>query len=111
MDTTLQSFKGEINLKIHQNNTNCNDEMKYRKQIINFHFQEDHFGKNGAVKGKLFSEILLTMKFLHTKLQVKCMNIISYSLKNKANKSRNEIEEVEEESITEISEFLQGAER
>ena len=45
-----------------------------------FHTQEDLFAKNARGITKIYHEVLLLMKFLQTKSQVKIMNIIYYDL-------------------------------
>ena len=41
----------------------------------NFRFEEDPFSKNAEGIGKVYHEVLMLMKFLQTKPQVKNMNI------------------------------------
>ena len=51
--------------------------MNYRRQSAFFQFEEDRFAKKAQRTGKMFHEVLLLMKFLLTKPQVKSM-IINY---------------------------------
>ena len=67
----LQSLKGKTNLKICKNISDFYIEMKNR----NFQTQEDPFAKNAQGISKIYHELLLLMKFLQTKSQVKNMNI------------------------------------
>ena len=46
----------------------------------NFQFQEDLFSKNAESISKIYHEVLLLMKFLHTKRQVRNMNFNYYDL-------------------------------
>ena len=48
--------------------------------IRNFRFGEDPFAKNAQGVSKSYHEVLLLMKFLQTKPQVKNMNINYYDL-------------------------------
>ena len=46
----------------------------------NFQTQEDLFSKNAQGINKFYHEVLLLMKFLQTKLQVKNMNLNYYDI-------------------------------
>ena len=49
--------------------------MKNRSEIGAFHFDEDPYSRNAQSIGKFLHEVLLMIKFLQTKPQVKNMNI------------------------------------
>ena len=68
----LQELKGETKLKIYENISKYYIEMKNK----NFQSQEDPFSRNAQGISKNSHEVLLLMKFLQTKPQVKNMNII-----------------------------------
>ena len=70
----LQSLKGKIKLKFYKNISNYYIEMKNR----NFQIQEDPFAKNAQGISKIYHEVLLLMRYLQTKPQVKNMNINYY---------------------------------
>ena len=72
----LQSLKGKTKLKFYKNISNYYTEMKNE----NFQTQQDPFAKNAPGISKIYHEVLLLMKFLHTKPQVKNMNINFYDL-------------------------------
>ena len=59
----------------------------------NFQTQEDPFAKNAQGISKIYHEVLLLMKFLQTKPQVKNMNINYYDLFYTVikNRQKNEI--------------------
>ena len=76
MINKLQSLKGRIKLKFYKNISNYYIEMKNK----NFQTQEDPFSKNAQGISKIYHEVLLLMKFLQTKPQVKNMNINYYDL-------------------------------
>ena len=86
MINKLQQLKGKIKLKFYKNLSNYYDEMKHR----NFQIQEDTFAKNAQGISKIYHEVLLLLKFLQTKLQVKNMNINYYDLYYTVIKSRKE---------------------
>ena len=73
----LQSLKGKTKIKFYKNLKKYYTEMKNRK------FQtkdQDPFAKNAQDISKIYHEVLLLMKFLQTKPQVKNMNINYYDL-------------------------------
>ena len=72
----IQQFKGKTELKLYKNISNYYKEMKNK----NFQTQEYTFSKNAKSISKIYHEVLLLMKFLQTKPQVKNMNIIYYDL-------------------------------
>ena len=71
----LQSLKGKTKLKFYKNISNYYDEVNIRKEIGKFQFEEDPFSKGVQGVGRIYQNLLLLMKFLQTKLQVKNMNI------------------------------------
>ena len=54
--------------------------MNIRRQKVNFQFEEDLFSRNAPGVGKIYHEVLLLMKFLQTKPQVKNMKINYHDL-------------------------------
>ena len=56
---------------------------------------EDHFAKNAQGISKIYHELLLLMKFLQTKPQVKNMNFKFYGIYYTAIKNRYEKENVD----------------
>ena len=67
----LQSLKGITKLKCYKNINKYYIEMKPK----NFQTQQDPFSKNAQGISKFYHEVLLLMKFLQTKPQVKNLNI------------------------------------
>ena len=67
----LQQLIGKTKLKFYKNISNCYIEMKNE----NFQTQQDPFAKNTQGISKIYHEVLLLMKFLQTKPQIKNMNI------------------------------------
>ena len=68
----LQQLKGKTKLKFYENINNYYTEMKNKNFQTN---QQDPFSKIAQGISKIYHEILLLMKFLQTKPQVKNMNI------------------------------------
>ena len=69
----LQELKGKSKLKFYKNISKYYDNMNIR-------FDEDPFAKNAQGTSKFYHDVLLLMKFLHTKPQLKNMNINYYDL-------------------------------
>ena len=76
MINKLQNLKGKTKLKFYKNINNYYLEMKNK----NFQTQQDPFAKNAQGISKIYHEVLLLMKFLQTKSQVKNMNTNYYDL-------------------------------
>ena len=73
----LQSLKGKTKLKFYKNMSNYHIEMKNKNFQTN---NQDPFAKNAQGISKIYHEVLLLMKFLQTKPQVKNMNINYHDL-------------------------------
>ena len=71
MINKIQELKCKTKLKFYNNESNFYDNMDIR-------FDEDPFAKNSQGISKVYHEVLLIMKFLQTKPQVKNMNINYY---------------------------------
>ena len=92
MINKLQSSKGKTKLKFYQNISNLFDEMNIRTQSGNFQFEENRFSKNVQVISKISHEVILLLKFLQTKHQVKKMNITYYDLYHTVVENRDDNE-------------------
>ena len=72
INNKLQSLKGKTKLKFYKNIKNYYIEMKNK----NYQTQDqDPFSKNAQGIHKIYHEVLLLMKFLQTKPQIKNLNI------------------------------------
>ena len=77
--------------------------LKFYKKISNYYdnifisMDKDHFAKSSQSISKLYHEVLLLMKFLQTKPQVKNINIICYDLLYTVIKNRDEKDNVEDQ--------------
>ena len=74
MINNLQSLKVKTTLKIYPSINNYHIEMKYRKQSGTFQSEEDLFSKNEKKITKIYLEIILILRILQTKPQVKKIN-------------------------------------
>ena len=72
----LQELKGKTKIKFYKNISKYYNEMKNK----NFQTQQDAFARNAQGISKIYHEVLLLMKFLQNKPQVKNMNIKYYDL-------------------------------
>ena len=70
--------------------------MNFTRQSGNFQFEEHHVSINVQGIGKLYHEVLLLMKLLQTKPQVRNMNIKYYDLYYTVIKNRDENETVDD---------------
>ena len=91
MINKLKELKGKTELKFYKNESNYYDNMNIR-------FDEDPFAKKSQAIIKFYHEVLLVMKFLQTKPQVKNMNINYYDLYYTVIKNRNEKEILDDQS-------------
>ena len=89
MIVELQQLKGKTKLKFYKNISNYYDNMNIR-------FNEDAFAKNAQGFSKIYHEVLLLIKFLQTKPQVKNMNINYYEMFYTVIKNRDEKEIVDD---------------
>ena len=97
MINKLQSLKGKTKLKFYKNISNYYTEMK--NKIFQTQYQ-DPFSKNAQGISKIYHEVLLLMRFLQTKPQVKNMNIKYYDFYYTVIKTRdiNKIRDIQYEN-------------
>ena len=88
MINKLQDLKRKTKLMFYKNISNYYD-------ILNIRFDEDPFAKNVQGISKIYHEVLLLMKFLQTKPQVKIKNNNYYDLYYTVIKNRDENEIVD----------------
>ena len=88
MINKLQELKGKTKLKFYKNISNYYDKMNIR-------MDEDPFAKNAQGISKIYHEVLLLMKSLQTKPQVKNMNNNYYDLFYRVIKNRDDKEIVD----------------
>ena len=102
MINKLQELKGRIKLKFYKNVSNYYIEMKNK----NFQTQQDPFAKNAQGISKIYHEVLLLMKFLQTKSQVKNMNINYYDLYYTVIKVRDENRDIDNQYENDENEYI-----
>ena len=88
----LQQLKGKTKLKFYKNISNYYTEMKNKNFKTN---NQDPFSTNAQGISKIYHEVLLLMKFLMTKPQVKNMNINYFDLYYTVIKTRDENENID----------------
>ena len=98
----LQQLKGKTKVKFYKNIHNYYTEMKNR----NFQCQEDPFAKNAQGISKIYREVLLLMKFLQTKSQVKIMNINYYDLYYTVIKTRDENRDIDNQYENDENDYI-----
>ena len=102
MIVKLQSFKGKTKLKFYKNINNYYIEMKN----INFQTQEDPFSEISQGISKIYHEVLLLMKFLQTKSQVKNMNINYYDLYYTVIKTKDENKDIDNQYESDENDYI-----
>ena len=91
MINKLQQLKGITNLKFYKKICNYYNELENKK----FQTQQDPFSRNAQGISKIYHEVLLLMKFLQTKPQIKNMNIKYYDLYYTVIKTRDESKNID----------------
>ena len=103
MINKLQSLKGKTKLKFYKNISNYYTEMKNK----NFQTQDqDPFSRNARGISKIYHEVLLLMKYLQTKPQVKNMNINYYDLYNTVIKTREENMDIDNQYNNDENDYI-----
>ena len=104
MINKLQDLKRKTKLKFYKNISTYYNEMKDK----NFQTQEDPFSRNAQGISKIYLEVLLLMKFLQTKPQVKNVNNYFYDLYDTVIKNRreNDNEEEQKEIVNDDNEYI-----
>ena len=98
----LQQLKGKTKLKLYKNLSNFYHEMKNK----NFQTQQDPFAKNAQGISKIYHEVLLLMKFLQTKPQVKNMNIKYYDLYYTVIRIRDENRDIDNQYENDENDYI-----
>ena len=99
----LRSLKGKTKLKFYKNIKNYYTEMKNK----NFQTQDqDRFSRNAQGISKFYHEVLLLMKFLQTKLEMKKMNINYYDLYYTVIKTRDENRDIDNQYENDENDYI-----
>ena len=91
MINKLQELKGKTKIKFYKNINNYYTEKKNKIFLT----QQGPFAKNAQGSSKICHEVLLLMKFLQTKPQVKKMNNNNYDLYYTVIKTRDENKDID----------------
>ena len=102
MINKLQQLKGKTKLKFYKNISKYHTEMKNK----NFQTQEDPFAKNAQGISKIYHEVLLLMKFLQTKPQVKNMNMNYYDLYYTVIKTRDKSKDIDNQYENDENDYI-----
>ena len=103
MISKIQSLKGKTKLKFYKNISNYYIEMKNRNFQTN---NQDPFAKNAQGINRIYHEVLLLMKFLQTKPQVKNMNINYYDLYTTVIKVRDENRDIDIQNENDENDYI-----
>ena len=99
----LQSLKGKTKLKLYKNIGNYYKEMKNK----NFQtYDRDPFSKNAQGISKIYHEVLLVMKFLQTKPEVKIRNINYYDLYYTVIETRDENRNIDNQYENDYNDYI-----
>ena len=99
----LQLLKGNTKLKFYKNINNYYIEMKNKNFQTN---NQDPFAKNAQGISKIYHEVLLLMKFLQTKPQVKNMIINYYDLYYTVIKIRDENKDIDDQNDNDENDYI-----
>ena len=97
----LQQLKGKTKLKFYKTISNDYIEMKNKT----YQSQQDPFSGNAQCISKIYHEILLLMKILQAKPQIKNMNINYYDLYFTVIKVRDENKDIENQNENDYINF------
>ena len=103
MINKLQELKVKTKLKFYKNISNYYIEMKNKNFQTN---NQDPFAKNARGISKIYHEVLLLMKFLQTKSQVKNMNINYYDLYYTVIKTRDENKDIDNQYENDENDYI-----
>ena len=103
MITKLQELKGKTKLKFYKNISNYYIEMKNKNFQTN---NQDLFSRNTQGISKIYHEVLLLMKFLQTKSQVKNMNINYFDLYFTVIKVRDENKDIDNQYENDENDYI-----
>ena len=98
----LQVLKGKTKLKFYKDISNYYIELKNE----NFQTQQDPFSKNAQGVRKIYHEVLLLMKYLQTKPQIKNRNVNYYDLYYTLIKNRNENKDIDNQYENDDNDYI-----
>ena len=99
----LQSLKGKTKLRFYKNISKYYNEMKNK----NFKtYAQDPFAENAQGISIIYHEVLLLMKYLQTKPDIKIMNINYYDLYYTVIKTRGENKEIDNQYENDFNDYI-----
>ena len=98
----LQQLNGKTKLKFYKKLSNFYIEMKNK----NHQSQQDPFSRNDQGVSKIIHEVLLLMKFLQTKPQIKIMNINYYGLYYTVITTRDENKDIDNQYENDDNDYI-----
>ena len=99
----LQNLKGKTKLKFYKNIKNYYIEMKNR----NFQTQDqDPFSKNAQGISKIYHEVLMLLKFLQTKPEIKNKNNNYHDLYYTVIKTRDENRDIDNQNENDENDYI-----
>ena len=102
MINKLQQLKGKTKLKFYKNISKFYHQMKSK----NFQTQQDPFARNVQGISKIYHEVLLLMKFVQTKPQVKNMNVNYYDLYYTVIKVRDDNKDIDNQYENDQNDYI-----
>ena len=103
MINKLQELKGTTKLKFYINISNYYIEMKNKNFQAN---NQDPFSRNSQGVSKIYHEVILMMKLLQTKPQIKNMNFNYYDLYYTVIKVRNEKRDIDDDYQNDENDYI-----
>ena len=103
MINKLQELKGKTKLKFYKNISNYYIEMKNKNFQAN---NQDPFAKNAQGISKTYHEVLLLMKFLQTRPQIRNMNFNYFDLYYTVIKTRNENKDIDNQYENDENDYI-----
>ena len=103
MINKIQQLKGKTRLNVYKNINNYYNEMKNK----NFQtHQQDHFSRDAQGFSKIYHEVILLMKFLKTKPEVKYMNIKNFDFFYTVIKVRDENKDIDNQYENDDNDYI-----
>ena len=99
----LQSLRGKTKLKFYKHISKYYVEMKNKNFQTN---NQDPFAKNAQGISRIYHDVILLMKFLQTKPQVKNMNINYYDLYYTVIKTRDENRDIDNQYENDENDYI-----
>ena len=103
MINKLQSLKGKTKLKFYKNISKYYIEMKHKNFQTN---DQDPFSKNAQGISRIYHEVLLLMKCLQTKPEIKIINNIYFDLYYTVIKTRDKNKDIDNQYEDDYHDYI-----